>query len=142
MEMSFEMKGGRELEQVLKRLDVQAEAKVAGTAVGAGGRLFKNALTDELYLYRGTGPQPGMLAGRPRKDIKIHESVGVRKVNKVESHVGVFGPAQFYAHILEFGSIFHAPRPVWRTLFESMIQQMLDAMAARAWKEIEKGVKR
>jgi HK97 gp10 family phage protein len=119
-------KGGRELQRELKKLDEKVERKIAVSANRSAATMLKKMLAAELP----TGDS----------DDHLKDSLAVRKERgrDIRHVVGVTGQARAYAHIIEFGSKYVAPNPVWRRVMESNAQEIFDEMAAKLWKGIRK----
>lgn len=133
MELSFD---GKELERALKRLGQKSEAKIAGQAASAGARLYRKELIPNLP--RDAEKRAGKVGGKPKDDVRLIKSIGVRKAGKTLYEVGVAGPARHYAHLIEYGYRNIPPFPAWRKTLESSANRILDAMGKRAWLEIKK----
>jgi HK97 gp10 family phage protein len=133
--IDFEVQGVKELEQRLEKLEERVERKIATQANRAGAAYFRKQLKAQL-------PRSTRNANRlenKKQAKRLHKSIGIRKQKgrRILHHVGVVGWARAYAHILEFGSKYQSPNPVWRKTLERESPQMLKVIAERIRKGLE-----
>jgi hypothetical protein len=133
MQIKFD---GKALEKALSKLEAKSESKIANTASRAGAAMYRKELKADLP--RDAEKRAGLVGGKPKKDVRLVNSLGIKRFSKTAVQVGVVGPARHYAHLIEFGYRNIAPGGHWRKAFDTGFQRYLAEMGKRAWTEIKK----
>jgi len=145
--IEFEIKGGKELERSLARLEERVERKIATQANRAGAALLKKRITSRMprsglaYPRKRSWKLKSGSSNSTKQDRPLSKSIAVRKVRgagMIKHHVGVTGWARAYAHILEFGSKFQAPNPIWRKALKNDANAVFDAVGLKIRQGLEK----
>lgn len=133
--IEFGIKGGKELEQSLAKLEEKIERKIGTQANRAGAAHLKKALA--ARLPRSNRNERRLVDNASKR---LADSVAVRKQKgkRILHHVGVTGWARAYAHILEFGSKYQAPNPIWRQTLKQETSNILAVVGDKLREGIRK----
>lgn len=132
-ELTTSLSGEKELVRALKKLDDRLQQKIARQALRFGAKEYQKELKARLPKTSGPGVH---LAN----SIKIARERDDRR--SIKLLVGVSGIPRFYAHIIEFGSRFQAPQPVWRPVFQRLTARVTRTIGVKLGQLIIKEVRR
>ena len=146
MDLQFEIKGLKELDEVLKTFPEKVQRNAIASACFAGAAVWREGAkgrvpvrTSPAGLVRmGKGAQ-GRLPGFLRASIRVWKKRGIQGGATVTYGVGTRGYA-FYGKFLEFGTSKMSARPGLRPAVDALVGWATEAMRARLEQRIAKFV--
>lgn len=128
--ITFDIKGTKDIIKRLNEIDNKLEKRIGKKAVRAGGSEYAKLVRRELPMSN-------------EDDVHLKKSIGIatpkgKRKNNIAVQVGIKGKARYYAHVFEFGSRFVTGSRTFTRTFESSTRAILDRIANRLRKELEK----
>jgi HK97 gp10 family phage protein len=143
--MSVDVKGLKELDDLLKSLPEQIQRKALAQANLAGAAVLKEEAKSRAPVRSEGGPMKvGKNASKARLPGFLRASIKAWRIKKgaqgsVTHGVGTRGYA-FYGKFLEFGTKYITPRPFLRPALDNAYLRAIDAVAAVLKRKVEKEI--
>lgn len=120
----IQIKGLRELDAALRKLNERTAARVTGNALAAGGRVIR----DEARL------------AVPIDTGELHDAIVVRRARgrAGQVFVGFLKPTSRRAHLTEFGTSKASPRPFMRPALAAGARAAINAIGRMLGRGIER----
>lgn len=147
MDLNFEIKGLKELDDVLKTFPEKVQRNAIKSACFAGAAVWRDGAKGRVPV-RSDPPGPirmgrrsthGRLPGYLRASIRVWLKRGKEGGPTVTYGIGTRGYA-FYGKFLEFGTSKMAARPWLRPTVDSLVGWATEAMRSRLQQRIERYV--
>lgn len=147
MDLNFEVKGLKELDNFLKEFPEKVQRNCIKSACFAGAAVWRDGAKGRVPVRKepgglvrmGKGASKGRLPGFLRASIRVWKKRGVEGGPTVTYGVGTRGMA-FYGKFLEFGTSKMSARPWLRPAVDSLVGWATEAMRSRLEQRIKRYV--
>lgn len=133
MDVRMDVRGMRELSQILRQLPDRAQQRVINNAVRAGARVTQRAAVAAAPRSQEQSPA-SQRYGRLSENIKIVR----RRAQRGTAIVSVTSGNAFWGHILEFGSVRMSPKPWMRPAADESYVAAVQAIGQAMGRGVER----